>query len=293
MDLLKTNSSSRIRSRDAFMLMSMWMESFPHAPPKTNDSRPTGCLLVSPQDRILVMEHSGESHAIVRAILKSTIDPLGCDIYVSRFFLSNSRYPCSLCNPISLTFYSLGTKLMVQAGIRKCYYFPSKDWELQSSTTESPQRKYGDRKLSNKDEEDVYEKNVKSVQRLILNNTTALTLYIPQWDDEEFLSDVNSSSTGARFPEYWQLDASLGSRIGIKDRWETIQQKFKNTQLAISMLDTIYSVPIRRQSIKKGGIRGEDCLEEGEAEDMPEIVKVIYAEILILARDHLGAYRSS
>jgi tRNA(Arg) A34 adenosine deaminase TadA len=101
------------------MLMALWMETFPHEPPKTNDSRPTGCLLVSPQDRILGMEHNGEryglqhngeSHAIVRAILNSTVDPLGCDIYVS-------RYPCALC-----------VKIMVQAGIRKAYYFPAHDW---------------------------------------------------------------------------------------------------------------------------------------------------------------------
>ncbi|KAJ3091635.1 Cytidine and dCMP deaminase domain-containing protein 1 [Quaeritorhiza haematococci] len=45
--------------------------------------------------------------------MSSTQDTKGCDIYVSRF-------PCALC-----------TKVMVQAGIRKCYYFPAAAWEMQ------------------------------------------------------------------------------------------------------------------------------------------------------------------
>ena len=89
-DLLKANNKTRIRSRDAFMLMALWylfklfisrMEHYPSAATKTVSSvRKTGCLLVDPRDRILSLQHTGESHAIVRAILQSTADPHGCDV---------------------------------------------------------------------------------------------------------------------------------------------------------------------------------------------------------------------
>jgi hypothetical protein len=37
------------------------------------------------------------------------------------------------------------------------------------------------------------------------------------------------------------------------------------------MLEKMYSVPVRRQTIKRGGIQAEDSLVEGELEDTPDI----------------------
>lgn len=118
--LLICNRSTRIHSRDMFMLMALWMEKYPRRIPVTSHAvRPTGCVLVDARDRVVALECTGEAHAIVRAILKCAQNTQGCDIYVSRF-------PCALC-----------TKLMVQAGIRKIYYFPADksemDWEIHCS----------------------------------------------------------------------------------------------------------------------------------------------------------------
>jgi deoxycytidylate deaminase len=114
---------------------------------------------------------------------------------------------------------------------------------------------------------------------LILNNTTALTLvnlfinikYIPQWDHDETEKCGEELSPVSYFMN-WELDRSLGSRVGIKDRWATIKRKFSMTQLAISLLEKMYSVPVRRQTFKSDGIH-EDSLEEGDQEEMPEFVK--------------------
>eukprot|EP00842_Homolaphlyctis_polyrhiza_P005845 jgi/Hompol1/6261/HPOL_004925-RA len=65
-----------------FMLMALWMERFPakHPPVTSFAVRPTGCVLVSPTERVLALESTGEAHAIVRAILRSHMDPRGCDM---------------------------------------------------------------------------------------------------------------------------------------------------------------------------------------------------------------------
>ena len=145
------------------------MEYYPRQPSKTlNSCRQTGCVLVDPRDRILSLESTGESHAIVRAILKSPIDPSSCDIYVSRF-------PCSLC-----------TKMMVQAGIRKIYYFPAKGLEINWS--DYCQRRDRDNMSPTRQpmtiEERVEQKrnnNINSVSRLIANNPIAMSKFIPIW----------------------------------------------------------------------------------------------------------------
>ncbi|KAL2911886.1 hypothetical protein HK105_208606 [Polyrhizophydium stewartii] len=126
-DELRDSLATRIRSRDVFMLMALWMERHPGRTPAAatpgargaapslgtpQSVRPTGCVLVDPRDRVVALESTGESHAIVRAILRCPHDPRGCDIYVSRF-------PCAMC-----------AKFMVQAGIRKIYYFPAQEWEM-------------------------------------------------------------------------------------------------------------------------------------------------------------------
>ncbi|XJO71308.1 hypothetical protein BDV3_000846 [Batrachochytrium dendrobatidis] len=108
--LLVCNAATRIRSRDTFMLMALWMELYPcSSTPKTSQVvRPTGCVLVDTRDRVIALESTGEAHAIVRAILRCPYDPRGCDMF-----------PCAMC-----------TKVMVQAGIRKIYYFPAQNWEM-------------------------------------------------------------------------------------------------------------------------------------------------------------------
>ena len=87
--LLKCNSSTRIRSRDMFMLIALWMEKYPNIPSvfqgRNGEARPTGCVLVDSRDRIVAMDHTGESHAIVRAILGCMEDPRGFDVYEVTF----------------------------------------------------------------------------------------------------------------------------------------------------------------------------------------------------------------
>ncbi|KAI8808319.1 hypothetical protein BJ742DRAFT_772312 [Cladochytrium replicatum] len=171
--------------------------------------RITGAILVSQQERIIALETTGESHAIVRAIMRSPEDPKGCDIYVS-------RYPCSLC-----------TKLMIQAGIRKCYYFPAKYWEKHEISEA----------LSSQEAKELQEKNSRSVQRLIMNNSTALSLFIPHWGETNEAADV----TGF---DLWELDESIGSAPGMPQRWSTIRHKFEQTARALSALILRYQTPL-------------------------------------------------
>jgi hypothetical protein len=76
---------TRIRARDMFMLMAMWMERFPAPPPvfPAGAPRPTGCCVVDPRERVLVLECGGEAHAIVRALLRADSDLLGADVWVA------------------------------------------------------------------------------------------------------------------------------------------------------------------------------------------------------------------
>jgi hypothetical protein len=74
-----------MRSRDMFMLMALWMEKFPMDPlplfrGRLGEARPTGCVLVDSKERIVGLDHTGESHAIVRAILSCSMDPRGFDV---------------------------------------------------------------------------------------------------------------------------------------------------------------------------------------------------------------------
>ena len=82
---LLCNSTTRIRSRDMFMLMALWMEKYPADPAPTyqnqiGQARATGCVLVDTKDRIVALDRTGESHAIVRAILSCPSDPRGFDM---------------------------------------------------------------------------------------------------------------------------------------------------------------------------------------------------------------------
>ncbi|KAI9202646.1 cytidine deaminase-like protein [Polychytrium aggregatum] len=276
---LAANASNRIRSKDMFMLIALWMEKHPnqHAVSLSDSALPTGAVLVDAQDHIVTLETTGASHAIVRAILSASIDPQGCDIYVSRF-------PCSLC-----------TKLMVQAGIRKCYYFPSKRWELGRNGNEDPHLWSGDfapnvadrpgQELSRyvsspllippvndivvpaldlqdateslrsspqsleviQKPELLEEKNRKSVQRLVSNNPIALSLFIPQWDHSPTEPDAPSGLL--EMPEddddWAVLDARVGEQPGITQRWTMIQAKFKRTVYALRLLSKRYMATVK------------------------------------------------
>jgi len=279
--LLLTNSSTRIRSRDAFMLMALWMERYPYPQPLTNAAKPTGCVLVTPQERIISLQHNGEAHAIVRALLFSNIDPRGCDIYVSRF-------PCALC-----------TKIMIQANIRKCYYFPASEWEMHSDPSQdssSPLRHHGGSptktnrsaspiKIASAEdlEEARSSKNKISISRLIQNNTTALTLYIPQWDHAETL---NPTPVFEQFTEYWHLDQKLGTSPGIASRWPTILSKFRRTMVAISRLQKKYDVSVRSQTINEAAFSPLDLFIEGSPKLSPPHIR----HAIILA--HIAARRT-
>ncbi|KAJ3382862.1 Cytidine and dCMP deaminase domain-containing protein 1 [Lobulomyces angularis] len=271
--LLLSNSSTRIRSRDAFMLIALWMQLFPK-PVFFNAAQPTGnnkfkfakirkgVVLVSAEERILVADSNGEAHAIVRALLNSPVPPKGCDVYVSRF-------PCSLC-----------TKIMVQAGVRKCYYFPAKKWEMQIDEEGNVKEKK--------------EKNRRSVSRLVSNNTIekALGLYIPQWDHSYLercaVETANSSYTNftglfADVPNIWELDEEISTHAGIAPRWNTISLKFRKTLAAIAHLKRIYDVPVFKQIHHHQLV--SSCLE-GEMEECPEII----SHAIVLA--HIAARRT-
>lgn len=93
-------------------------------------------------------------------------------------------------------------------------------------------------------EQQLCEKNQKSVQRLIMNNPIAMTLFIPQWDHGDLpntddMDDDNSpppSATvaalniaritwGSETHINWPMDESIAKSPGIAPRWNTIKQK--------------------------------------------------------------------
>jgi deoxycytidylate deaminase len=229
--LLKANSANRVRSRDMFMLMALWMELYPSNPTKTQTSvRPTGCVLVDQRDRILSLQHTGESHSIVRAILSSPIDPQGCDIYVSRF-------PCSMC-----------MKMMVQAGIRKVYYFPAKDWEVDwkaHCVQQEQGRAVSPSKVSVPLHERIKNKmegNLNSVQRLIANNPIAMSKYIPIWNDG------GDAREFTEMPIFWELDDQDKLVVNKHYNYPDFSLKFESTMRALSMLKDRYTqIPKRKQ----------------------------------------------
>jgi hypothetical protein len=96
--LLASKSSTRIRSKDMFMLIALWMEKYPLSPPplfqnRLGEARSTGCVLVDPKERIVGLNHTGESHSIVRVILQCPVDPRGFDMYFFSFvYFSESLF---------------------------------------------------------------------------------------------------------------------------------------------------------------------------------------------------------
>ena len=142
---------------------------------------------------------------------------------------------------------------MVQAGIRKIYYFPSSDsevyWETHlndsvsiSSASSSPTKEFKvDTFFSFVDKQ---EKNKRSVSRLIQNNSIALTMYIPQWLHSDLPSEINDRlSKEFIIPEEWgwRLDEGIGKTPSISTRWNAIKSKFNQTKLALFILEQKYS----------------------------------------------------
>jgi deoxycytidylate deaminase len=131
-------------------------------------------------------------------------------------------------------------KVMVQAGIRKVYYFPAKDWELDWFSPCHSETSLTDQEYAKEKEE----KNKKSILRLVQNNPIALTLYIPQWISSEipesFEAELKKLYTVP--PDFgWQLDEiHLAKSPGISDRWEIIHTRFQNTIMALYILEQKY-----------------------------------------------------
>ena len=228
-EVLKVNKATSIGPKDTFMLMALWMELYPGPTPKTLKSiRPTGAVITDQLDRIVQLASTGESHAIVRAILMSPIDPQGCDVYVSRF-------PCSMC-----------AKMMVQAGIRKIFYFPAKDIEVDwadycrlqdAAGNLSPQRRNsgGNATLSQRIIEKI-ESNMHSVKRLVQNNPIAMTVCIPIW----FERMKSGPPPLENLESYWQLDDGINHRYQYILNYENIIDQFRWTCLAMSLLKQRY-----------------------------------------------------
>lgn len=190
--------------------------------------RKTGALLVDQRDRIISLEATAESHAIVRAILKSPLDPRGCDLYVSRF-------PCSMC-----------VKMASQAGIRKIYYFPAigteMDWEawVDGREHDSGSPTKGTR------EEQINEKisiNKISVSRLIQNNPTAMSRIIPIWCST-IIPDLDPTLPSDLTGVLWDLDDSHATDSPYAAGLMThLSHLFQQTIAAVNNLRLRYKSP--------------------------------------------------
>ncbi|KAJ3311418.1 hypothetical protein HDV04_004020 [Boothiomyces sp. JEL0838] len=221
-ELLVANNATRVRSRDMFMLVALWMELFPQPKAKTlYGVRPTGCVLVDSRDRILSLQCTGESHSIVKAILSSPVDPIGCD----------------MC-----------TKMMVQAGIRKIYYFPAKEWEmdwdnycLMQEQFESPDSEIDQESLNFRIQEKK-DSNLQSVQRLVSNNPIAMTRFIPTWSETNtFISPCTSPVAGGFADDpLWELDESIANIPQLYKQYPALAANFDKTVQAVAYLKRKY-----------------------------------------------------
>lgn len=136
-------------------------------------------------------------------------------------------------------------------------------------------------------EEERREKNKRSVLRLISNNTTALTLFIPQWDHSNNFDESNTNPGESSdqeqnlfnihqlthppdttpLPDFWELDESIGRSPGMASRWKMIKAKFKRTLKAIHALDKMYSVPAFKQTLFSANQGGSaDLMDIGSSQ---------------------------
>jgi deoxycytidylate deaminase len=140
---------------------------------------------------------------------------------------------------------------MVQAGIRKIYYFPAKDWEMdwkgycvvqESGKSVSPTR--ASLSLSERIQIKI-ESNLNSVQRLIANNPIAMSKYIPIWSDTK----VSHCET-----PLWELDDQNKLVVNKHYNYPDFSLKFDSTIQALSLLKERYRhVPIKKQGDEELG----------------------------------------
>ncbi|KAJ3325364.1 Cytidine and dCMP deaminase domain-containing protein 1 [Boothiomyces sp. JEL0866] len=254
-EMLVANNATRVRSRDMFMLIALWMELFPQPKAKTlYGVRPSGCVLVDSRDRILSLQCTGESHSIVKAILSSPVDPIGCD----------------MC-----------TKMMVQAGIRKIYYFPAKEWEmdwdnycLSQEKFESPDSEIDQQSLKFRIQEKK-DSNLQSVQRLVSNNPIAMTRFIPTWSETYTFISPSTSPVAGGFPDdpLWELDDSIANTPQLFKQYPALAANFDKTVQALAYLKRKY------QKIPKH-----------ISKDIPLENVAIYQHAIVLA--HIAAKRT-
>ncbi|KAL7749676.1 hypothetical protein RI367_004904 [Sorochytrium milnesiophthora] len=207
-DPLKTSASTRLKKHDVLMFFALWLEYSPYAKSPSPDVHPTGAVIVDANGRLLSLDYSKEAHAIPRAIIRCAVDPRGADVYVSRF-------PSTLCS-----------KFMVQAGIRRCFYFPA------ALFTPPPPPPTGDN--ANKDSSDEeykalaaeYETRKKaayqSVQRLVQNSSISLSIYIPEWVREQQRHVPRAPVSECEFSDDGESNVSRPSAV-----WEALPETDK------------------------------------------------------------------
>ncbi len=192
---------------------------------------------------------------------------------------------------------------MVQAGIRKIYYFPARHWELDQQQQQQgvaapealpvPAELGGGKRPSLPPAPGTVDgrrdKNAAAVQRLVMNNSIALSMYIPQWGKGEAAAatacdrDSPASEQGGEEEEsteqLWALDPTIAHMPAVgEDRWPSIQARFKRTVAAVQELWTRY------HGVDLESWRAGSCVGRGPPADP------VYAHAMVLA--HIAAKRT-
>lgn len=132
------------------------------------------------------------------------------------------------------------TKMMVQARIRKVYYFPSMnfeiDWDDYCTKQEMGLVATSPSRNKNQNLEDrIKEKkeiNISSVSRLIANNLIAISKYIPVWGVTVDNYEVEDA--------YWKIDESI-TKNGVHCQfYEKLLIEFKSVVFALKILEDSY-----------------------------------------------------
>lgn len=133
------------------------------------------------------------------------------------------------------------TKMMVQAGIRKVYHFPAKEFEIDwlehiknqdqisNSPTTSPSKTIDEQVEEKKDI------NIKSVRRLVMNNPIAMSRYIPVWGDTR---DIAFDKTDLKT---WEINNEILKSSGYDKFYRDLAIQFETTVLALNLLKDHYT----------------------------------------------------
>jgi deoxycytidylate deaminase len=84
---------------------------------------------------------------------------------------------------------------------------------------------------------DKQDSNYRSVSRLITNNPTSLSLYIPRWNGDLSLNGSLASN------QYWTLDPSISKLPALERKWPSVCHVFELTQGIIAKLVNEYILP--------------------------------------------------